>query len=79
MVQLQLPDPKASKREKLLALLLTGKRLSKQEILREVGAWNSGDLVLKLRRAGYDVKTEMVTQGDNTFARYFMDLKTNSG
>jgi hypothetical protein len=46
--------------------------MSKQEILREYGIWNSGDQVMKLRREGMNIKTEMVTHGENTYAEYFL-------
>lgn len=60
------------KQDELLKLLQTGRKLSKQEILREIGAWNSGDLVMKLRRAGNNIKTEMVTKDENIYAVYYL-------
>ena len=65
-----------TKRERLLALLQTGRRLSKIDILCEVGIWNSGDVIMKLRRGGHpEIVTEMVTEGDETFARYYIPLE----
>lgn len=61
------------KQDALLKLLQTGRRLSKQEILRELGIWNSGDQIMKLRRAGNDIKTKMVTEGDNTYGVYYLE------
>jgi hypothetical protein len=42
--QLKLPEPKLSKRQKALVdLLLTGRKLSKQEIWEATGIWNVGE------------------------------------
>ncbi len=60
------------KRDLLLACLQTGRKWSKGEIWTELGIWNSGDQIMKLRREGHDIKTEMVTKDDVTYAVYFI-------
>ena len=62
-----------AKREKLLVALQNGKRLSKQDILRMFGIWNSGDAILKLRRAGVEIKTTMVERAGERFALYSLE------
>ena len=69
--------PKRTKRERkrdlLLKVLQTGRRMSKGEIWRELGIWNSGHEIMCLRREGHsEITTEMVTRNDNTFAEYFI-------
>lgn len=71
--QLSLLQPRlAPKTMKVLALLQTGRKLSKKEIWQATGAWNVGDQCMKIKRAGYPVQCEMVKEGDNTFGRYFL-------
>lgn len=62
------------KRDLLLAMLKTGRKWSKGEIWTELGIWNSGDQVMKLRRDGHDIKTEMITKDDVTYAVYFLEI-----
>lgn len=71
--QLTLPQPKLSDKQKaLLALLQSGRRLSKQEILHELHVWNSGHLVWLLRKAGYPVQMEKIRQGEIEYGVYFI-------
>jgi hypothetical protein len=65
-------EPK-TKRDLLREALLAGRKMSKQDILREFSIWNSGDQIMKLRREGLKIQTEMVTRGDNTYAIYFIE------
>ena len=63
---------KQSHRDKILGALLNKERLSKLEMLRRFGCWNSGNIILLLRKDGYEIETEMVTKNDKTFAEYFL-------
>lgn len=62
-----------AKREKLLTALQNGRRLSKQDILRLFGIWNSGDAIHKFRQAGMNIKTEMVEKKGERFALYSLE------
>jgi hypothetical protein len=53
---------------------MSGRKMSKLDILREFGLFNSGNIVYLLRKEEHlNIKTEMVTRGDNTFAVYSLD------
>lgn len=78
MTQASLNYETKSKREMLRDAMLAGRRMSKQDILHEFGIWNSGDQIMKLRRSGLSIKTEMVTRGENTFAEYFLEPENTS-
>lgn len=72
MTQVGLQFEPKTKRDLLRDALLSGRRMSKQEILREFGIWNSGHLVWLMRKDGLNVQTEMVEHGENRFAIYYI-------
>ena len=60
-------------KDEIYAALLGGRFLSKQEILREYRCWNSGDVILKLRKElpkGFTIETMMT--GKPRHAKYYM-------
>lgn len=63
---------KESQKSQILNLLKEGYHLSKKQILKKTGCWNSGARVLELRNDGYAIKTTMVTNEltGNQFAVY---------
>lgn len=62
-----------AKRQKFLAALLAGDRLSKQDILKRFRLWNGGGAVCEFRKEGWDIKTEMVERRGERYAIYFME------
>ncbi len=65
---------KKSQRDEILLALMNGERLTKIAMLSRFRCWNSGNVILLLRRDGYDIKTDMVTKGEKTFAEYSLEV-----
>jgi len=63
---------KKAKRQKFLAALLAGDRLSKQCALRRFRLWNVGGAVFELRKAGWTIKTEMIEKRGERYAEYYI-------
>jgi len=65
---------KKSQRDSILLALMNGERLTKVDMLRRFGCWNSGNIILILRRDGYDVQTTMKMKGTKRFASYSLEV-----
>ena len=67
-----------TKKQKLLRWLKTHKRgIDGQTALREIGLYRLSGEIHELRKAGYDIKTEMMEYTDEngdkvTYARYYL-------
>ena len=66
---------KKTQRDEILLALMRGERLTKLAMLSRFRCWNSGNIIFLLRRDGYDIKTDMITKGDKTFAEYSLESK----
>ena len=58
----------------ILSALKKGQRLSKQQMLKRFGCWNSGNIILLLRKDGHQINTDMVKRNGKRFAIYWMDV-----
>ena len=58
------------KTKKLEKHLLEGKSITKLEALLKFGVWNTGDVIFKMRKRGFNIETKMIKQKDKTFAQY---------
>lgn len=65
---------KQTKKAKLLHYLKTHKRgITGQEALRKIGLYRLSGEIHQLRKAGHDIKTEMMTnENGDEFARYYL-------
>ena len=65
---------KQTKKAKLLRYLQTHKRgITGHEALFKLGLYRLSGEIHQLRKAGYDIKTEMMTNEDgDEFARYYI-------
>ncbi|MFX1588987.1 MAG: helix-turn-helix domain-containing protein [Promethearchaeota archaeon] len=51
---------KPSQKEQILQALISDQKLTKMDILRRFGCWNSGGRIFELRQEGWPIKTEMI-------------------
>lgn len=65
---------KQTKKAKLLHYLQTHKRgITGHEALLKIGLYRLSAEIFQLRKAGYDIKTEMMTnENGDEFARYYL-------
>ncbi len=55
---------------RLKAHLLSGKSITPLQALERYGTMRLPVYILRLRQKGYRIKTEMVTKGKKTYAKY---------
>ena len=58
------------KTKKLEKYLIEGKSITKLEALLKFGVWNTGDVIFKMRKRGFNIEIKMIKQKDKTFAQY---------
>ena len=60
-----------TQKARILSALKSGKKLTKMEMLREFGCWNSGNIIYQLRLDGHEVVTDMIeAESGKKVARY---------
>ena len=59
-----------SQSQQILKHLKSGKTITPLEALSEYGCFRLGARIFDLRRSGYDIKTEVVSENGKTFAKY---------
>lgn len=60
------------KRDKLFLYLKQHRRITKKEAWIKFGLYNTGDAILKLRRAGHNIVTEWLEKDGARFANYYL-------
>ncbi len=61
-----------SQKDAVLNYLEQGNSITPLEALERFNSFRLGGIIYRLRREGHNIKTEPVTQGNKTFARYSM-------
>lgn len=72
---------KQTKISKVLEHLESGKTITPIEALDEYGSFRLSDIILKLRRRGYDIRTDMVKYRptQSRFAMYTLNKSNRNG
>jgi hypothetical protein len=63
---------KDSKQKQVRSALMRGDRLSGLDILKYYGAYRASSIINRLRNAGLNIKTDMVDDGNNRYAVYYI-------
>lgn len=61
-----------SKQNLVLRALLQGEKLTGLQILVRFGAYRASSIMHRLRRRGYDIKTVMVNENNDTYGVYYI-------
>ena len=64
---------KSTEQEQIKNFLQKGGRITPMMALRMYGCMRLAVVIERLRKRGYDIKTEMVTEGNKRFAKYSMN------
>lgn len=64
---------KPTKISKVLVYLQAGYTITQREAIQFFDYYRLSDGIYKLRKRGWNIITEMVTEGDATFARYRLE------
>lgn len=70
MQQLELEQSNQSQRQRILAALQKGEKLTQLDMLYRFGAGQSGTRIFELRKEGHDIQTKMIKKGRKRFAEY---------
>ena len=62
-----------TQKQRILDALLKKQKLSKRDMLTRFGVWNSGHIIMLLRRSGHAIKTEFKQKGVVRFAIYSLE------
>lgn len=57
----------------ILAHLEKGESITQLEALKQYNCMRLSDRIFRLRKQGYPIKTELVSSGKKTFAKYKID------
>lgn len=66
-----------SQEKNILAHLQSGKSLTPLEALKEYGCFRLSGRIYDLKKAGYDIKMQMVKENKKYFAKYYFPKKEN--
>lgn len=73
MTEQSLPfESRDSQAERILSFLLEGNRITPLEALSRFGSLRLGGRCFDLRKAGWNVQTEMVKRNGKRFAEYYI-------
>jgi hypothetical protein len=63
-----------SQTQKILDRLKEGKSITPLEALQDYGCFRLGARIWELKKMGYNVRSEIVTENDKSFAKYSLEV-----
>ncbi len=59
--------------KKILDALKSGEKITPLDALKRWGCFKLASRIFEMKRAGYNIKAEIITDGNKHFAQYYLD------